>query len=257
MKSAIVYFHQGWTDIINCLGLITHYSKHYGMIFLIMKLEAKCLCDFYIKDKSYVIPIYIAHTDLDYETCNVKSLAELITYFQKYTVHSLQDTDFLGIGMSDKFRNDQYKDAYSNIRNGNGNFVKAFYDSYGIEYNTRISNFEFTRDLDAEEAQYNKFIAVHGEEYILYHDTIDKSNVTKNVPLINLDRLSDVYFDMIKILINAHEIHLLDSSWGAFIYQLDAKYGLFRNKQIFLYAKRGHIKMFTEPIKNNNWIIIV
>jgi predicted RNase H-like HicB family nuclease len=55
---------------------------------------------------------------------------------------------------------------------------------------------------------------------------------------------------------NALEIHLLDSVWGAFIYQLDAKYNLFQNKKIFLYAKRGHIRMFKEPIKLKNWIII-
>ena len=61
---------------------------------------------------------------------------------------------------------------------------------------------------------------------------------------------------MIKVLENALEIHLLDSIWGAFIYQLDANYKLFQNKKIFLYAKRGYNIMFEQPIKLNNWIII-
>ena len=60
---------------------------------------------------------------------------------------------------------------------------------------------------------------------------------------------------MIKVLENAIEIHLLDSVWGAFIYQLDAKYKLFQSKKIVLYAKRGYHKMFLSPVKLNNWII--
>lgn len=68
--------------------------------------------------------------------------------------------------------------------------------------------------------------------------------------------VSDIFFDTIQVLENALEIHLLDSVWGAFIYQLDAKYKLFQNKKIVLYAKRGYIKMFEEPIKLTNWIII-
>jgi hypothetical protein len=31
---------------------------------------------------------------------------------------------------------------------------------------------------------------------------------------------------------------------------------LFQNKKIFLYAKRGHKRMFEEPIKLDNWTII-
>ena len=50
-------------------------------------------------------------------------------------------------------------------------------------------------------------------------------------------------------------MHLLDSFWGVFIYLLDAKYKLFKNKKITLYVKRGYYKMFTEPVKLDNWII--
>ena len=37
--------------------------------------------------------------------------------------------------------------------------------------------------------------------------------------------------------------------------QLDAKYKLFNKKKIILYSNRGHIKMFTEPIRLDNWLI--
>ena len=88
----------------------------------------------------------------------------------------------------------------------------------------------------------------------MYHEVIE--NYYQNYPIINLNGISNIFFDIIKILENAIEIHLLDSVWGAFIYQLDAKYKLFHNKKIFLYAKRDYRKMFEEPIKLENWIII-
>ena len=60
---------------------------------------------------------------------------------------------------------------------------------------------------------------------------------------------------MIKILENAIEIHLIDSIWGAFIYLLDTRYKLFRDKKIYLYPKRRWGKMFQEPLKLDNWVI--
>ena len=77
---------------------------------------------------------------------------------------------------------------------------------------------------------------------------------TKNI--INLNKISNIFFDYIKVLENAIEIHLLDSVWGTFIYMLDSKYKLFQNKKIYLYANRGYIAMFIDPIKLNNWIIL-
>ena len=32
-RIGILYFHQGWTDIINCLSLINHYCKLYDTIY--------------------------------------------------------------------------------------------------------------------------------------------------------------------------------------------------------------------------------
>ena len=61
---------------------------------------------------------------------------------------------------------------------------------------------------------------------------------------------------MIKVLENAIEIHLLDSVWGTFVYLLDSKYNLFKNKKSIFYAKRVYSTMFKEPMINNNWIII-
>ena len=47
--SAILCFHQGWTDIINCLPLINYYAKKYEKLKVIMREDAKALVEFYTK----------------------------------------------------------------------------------------------------------------------------------------------------------------------------------------------------------------
>jgi hypothetical protein len=242
-KEGILYFHQGWTDIINCLSLINYHCNIYNKIYLIMRNDAKLLIDFYTKDINNLQIFYEEKKNID-----ENGIQFLI---KKYNNNDLQSCDFLGIGGHDNSRKDKYNNKFSSI---NYCFVKRFYEPYDIPYNTRIDNFKFIRDYELEENTYNDFINKYGNNYILYHEVI--KNYDQNYPIINLNGISNIFFDTIKILENAIEIHLLDSIWGVFIYQLDAKYKLFQNKKIFLYAERGYRKMFEEPIKLENWIII-
>lgn len=88
----------------------------------------------------------------------------------------------------------------------------------------------------------------------IYHEVI--KNYDNNYPIINLNGISNIFFDYIKVIENAIEIYILDLVWRAFIYQLDAKYKLFHHKKIVLYAQHGYRKMFEEPIKLDHWNII-
>lgn len=241
--NGLLYFHQGWTDIINCLALINYYCKKYNTIYLIIRDDAKELIDFYTKN--------IKNVEIFYE--EKKNIDENGIQFvmNKYNNIELEKCEFLGIGGHDSIRKDQYANHFNNIE---GCFVKGFYESYHIPYSTRINDFELTRNNELEENIYNNFINKYGNQYILYHEVIE--NYNKDYPIINLNGISNIFFDYIKVLENAMEIHLLDSIWGALIYHIDAKYKLFHHKKIILYANRGYRKMFEEPIKLEHWIII-
>ena len=244
IKNGILYFHQGWTDIINCLALINYYCKMYDKIYLIMRENAKELINFYTKDLKNLEIYYINKNILDHQN--------IIKYLEdNYKNLDIQDINFLGIGGHDHLRNDKYKNSFSL---NSGFFVNKFYTDYKIPYITRINNFTFNRDRKLENNKYNDFINKYGKDYILYHETIE--NYNKNITIVNLNGISNTFFDMIKILENAIEIHLLDSVWGALIYHLDSKYKLFQNKKIILYAKRGYNEMFLSPIKLDNWTVI-
>jgi hypothetical protein len=240
-NTCLLYFHQGWTDIINCLSLINYYNEKYQKVYLLIREDSKGIIDFYTKNNNNVIILYEDKKVLDNNYNN-------IDYFEKK--YNLENISRELIGCHDKNRLDMFKNKFSMGKF----FVNAFYECYEIDYINRIDYFTFTRDIELENLTYNKFINKYGTKYILYHEVI--KNYDKSIQIINLNNISDIFFDTIKILENAIELHLLDSVWGAFIYQLDCKYKLFQNKKIYLYAQRGYKKMFEEPIKLNNWIII-
>lgn len=246
--NGILYFHQGWTDIINCLGLINYYCNKYDKIYLIMREDGKELIDFYSKNINNLQILYEEKQNID------ENGIQFVINKYRHEYIDLQNFDFLANGGHDIVRKDSYQNKFRLIDNC---FVKGFYESYDIPYIERINSFNILRNYDLEEEIYNTFIKKNGNEYILYHEIIDVYDTNKKI--INLNQISHIYFDYIKVLENSIEIHLLDSSWGALCYLLDAKYKLFQNKNtaIYLYAKRGYSQMFIEPFKLDNWNIII
>jgi len=244
VKKGLLYFHQGWTDIINSLALINYYCKKYDKIYLMMRDDAKQLVDFYTKD--------LTNIEILYAPYDMLSFSYIIN---QYYFLMLERPDVLGIGGHDNNRTDEYKGVHDlNISNGLF-FLESFYISYNIPYSTRIDDFTFTRNYNLEKITYQNFVNKYGNEYILYHEVIN--NYDKSKPIIDLNGISDTFFDMITVLENALEIHLLDSVWAAFIYQLDAKYRLFKHKKIYVYLNRGHSHMFINPILLDNWTFFV
>jgi hypothetical protein len=232
--SAILYFHQGFTDIMNCLSLITFYSKQYDSLRVVIRKDFIDVVIFYIKNLHNVLILPIGK---DVAIMNIMNVYEY--------------GDVLFIGVYDIFRMDQYNGAFS--RNHEGSFVDCFYNLYGVDSRHRIDSFEFERDFDLEESKYHCIVGAM-KEYVLYHDTTDVSIEKSINDYIQLDRCSNIFFDCLKILENAKEIHMIDSVWACFVYLVDCKYKLFHDIPIYIYCKRGYFDMFANP--PNNWTIL-
>jgi len=265
MKIGIIWFHDWWTDIMNCFALIDYYymSHDYDKLYVLTIIDAKELFQFYIREKNNIELLYYSR-EQEHNDPNAILIQNNIIYdnnnYYFYLIH----------GGNDNYRNDHYKNTLKNtllLENHDAWVDKYFYENYDIDPYVRFTHFNLNRDLILENNTYNTFIKTHGEKYILTHE-IEMSEIknkentlaeTDNtINCVNLNRISNIYFDYIKVLENAIEIHLLDSSWAALIYILDYKYGLFKNKNIYVYAKRDYIRMFTSPTntKLDNWTII-
>ena len=247
MKTGTMLFHQGWTDIINCLPLVNFFSKDFEKINLIVRDDSKPIIDYYLSQFSNVESCYYNKVELD----NI--LGEIT---QKYN-----DTEILYFGVHDTFRKNKYVNSFLNSK-PNDFFVKKFYTVYDIEYSNRVSSFEIKRDIDLEEKLYNDFILTNGNDYILYHEDadrniiLDKTKFNSNYKWVDLNKSTYTFFDYIKVLENSKEIHLIDSVWAAIIYLLDSRYGLFSHIPIRVDCLRGYKPMFLEPIKLDNWVVV-
>lgn len=245
MKSGLLLFHQGWTDIFNCFGMVTYYSRIYDKLFIVCRSDSKPLVDFYCKQykniKNYYLPMEICHM--------IPSLDDYIGIFQlPYNI------ECVGIGQYSEFRTDTIKHPPLTKY-----FWLDFYRLFNMDPIIRLRNFEITRDNVLENIKYQKHVNKEWKNYRLYHDC-DSAKIPRDysMPLLELGKLTDnLFFDTIKILENAYEMYLIDSVWAMFTYLLDYKYGLFKTKNIKIkvFAKRGYNDMFLDP-KLPNWEII-
>lgn len=238
-------FHQGWTDIINCLALINYYSDKFEHIYLLAMEDAREIYEFYIRNISNITVIYIKQED----TRNPHIGGSYL---------KLGQTPLL-FGIYDINRTDQYRSNFSLDHNpiDDFEFVNRFYSRYGLEPSIRIQYFNINRDYDIEDNKYKEVIGDKYQSYILYHDSIQVPlPIEKKDNYINLHYISNCFFDCIKILENAQEIILVDSVWSCICYILTLKYNLLSNIKITVYCKRGYYHMYKDVNKLSNWTII-
>ena len=229
-------FHQGWTDIVNCFALVSYFSERKDEIVLLIRDDSKELVDFYTKNISNVRVVYVKKEELD----------------NPYTLvpYSMYKSDCL-FGVHDRHRNDKFRTAFVPT----DDFVNNFYTSYGLDPNIRMDSFSIDRDLNAEEAKKREVVGDR-TNYIVCHDTPETRIDGKKDEWINMNCVSNVFFDCIKILEDADELHLIDSVWAAICYLLDCRYGLFQNKKVVVYCKRDYYQMFSSPRKLKNWTLV-
>lgn len=231
----LFYGHQGWSDIINCMGIIHLYSLHYQEVYLVMREDARELIDFFIQSMPNVIPLYHSKDQLDHTSV-------IYNYLYDPTLIPLTH------GIFDAYRRDAYKGAFS--RNTDF-FTKSFYTSYGLEPIVRYTHFVFERNLPMEIEKYHQVITTE-EEYILSNDT-PETPIPLTKPSISLTNISNNFFDCILILERAKEIHLIDSSWACFCFILDMKYRMFQHIPITVYCSRNYQAMFEGYEALPNW----
>lgn len=240
-------FHQGWTDILNCLGMISYNSRLYDTLYVVYRSDAKPLADFYSKSYKNVKNLY-----LPFEICHMlPSLENYIGIFELPT-----DIECIGVGQYCVFRTDELKNRLYLTEH----FWLDFYRFFNMDPIIRLRDFEISRDYALEYSKYIKYVNPGWKQYRLYHDC-EAAQIPRDssLPYLELGKLTDnLFFDCIQILENAHEMYLIDSVWAILAYLLDCKYGLFsrkKNIKIKVFAKRNYAAMFLNP-KLDNWEIV-
>lgn len=235
-KIGLFFCHQGFTDIINCCALIKFYRKYYDELYILMRDDMKDFFDFFISNDNNIIISYIPKPQID-------------LYFQNLIIDNDNiDRLFHGFCVD-------WKRKIKYIDNPKLSFSENFYYKYNLDYDIRYKYFNFDRNHKLEEELYNK-VNPNNEPYVLIHADPDRNinlNIETEYKIINLNMISSIMFDTIKLLENAKEIHCIDSVWGCLIYIIDMKYNLFNHINIYFHCVRGY-DFFFKPLKQNHHI---
>lgn len=247
MRTGILYFNQGWTDIVNCLPLATYYSKRYSKIILPVRDGALEFVNYYVRNKSNIE--CVGFEKQSFESNFVESIRHILMS------RSIQDIDLLFHGCSDVYRNDDKRFKF--MTSPNLHFVSSFYQDYGIPFNQRIENFDLDRDDRAENEFFDDFTRKHGKEYILVHDS---SEMPLGIQGIRLGEITSNPFISAKVLQNAQEIHMIDSFWASVCYHFDMKFSLLSDVKVSIYpfkSRGGSLydrsRSLSEPIMPPRW----
>jgi hypothetical protein len=261
MGRVTITHHQGYGDIFTSNSLCNYYSELNDelIIFTSCKHRKKLIDSIYKgNDKiKCIIPSFIEYNG--YDTC-----LECMTYgtsgmcyrdvnqkckFIDYSPYS----DCINIKIG-SFKNYSSWEEY--VRNS-FSFSHAFYGYNGLSDDIRIDKFKINRDYDLENESYNESGLI-GKDYIVIHEdvsrgiTIDHTKINHGL-MYDLNDKSDIMIDQIKILENAKEIHLIDSSYSVMIYFLSFHNDKIKNIPKFLH-KHPHnrdFNIYKQPVADN------
>lgn len=240
-------FHNGWTDIINSMGLIYYYAKRYHNLHLLAPEHTLELYKYILRGASNV-NLVLAPQELFWQP----AASHLISELQKFL--NIHQEDYHLVGVYDVSYNGKYKNIF--LSTHNIPFERKFYTCYDIPFNVRVNYFEVTRDLEEEDKLFKKI--VKKEPYILTHFVDQNKKPLKEEychfqeETYELHCITPCMFYAIKLLMNAKEIHIIDSVWAAVCYHIDVKYRLLKDISITLHNLR-YKEMFVEPIRLPNW----
>ena len=239
-KNGLLHFHQGFTDIINSLALITYFQTMYIQLFILYEKKNEAILQFYCSQ---------------YSNITLVNENEVPLWYMYQPEFQIGPNDFNLIGVHDINRRDEYHNIFK-IANQSSNFLRNFFEAYHIPYSVRVDMFQIKRNIEMENALYNKII--QNKPYIVTHTlstTEDKMiNMNPTIQSYELNSITPYFFDAIKILEGAQEIILIDSVWSIICYLLDSKYKLFKNIKITVYCVRGYSFYYDNP--PTNWEII-
>jgi hypothetical protein len=230
MKNCFFVHHLGLGDELVLCGLVKTLLMRYNNVYLpVKKHNIQNVNKLYEQDFPF-LKILPVEDDLD-----------MINLSKKF--ESIADIIFNGIFGKELIKKDE-------------KFCEWFYRTENVEYENRWNLFTFSEDLEKQqkknlENKYNNFIFVHDDpsrNFIISEKYLIGKNIYK--PQHSLGTTDQfTIFDYKKILLEAEEIHCMDSSFAILIDQIPE----LKNKLKFIHR---YIRQEGGPIYKNNWRIL-
>ena len=230
--------HQGLGDHILCNGIYRHFSQLRNQVLITVKRNYVGEIRYMLRDCSNVrvIPLPLKRS------WTYTRLIQLIS--------SPLPIEIVGLG--------SYGDNFfpKGVR-----FDQNFYDQAGINFDFRWSKFEVPRNHKRENEIFER-LGCHSGPYIFVHEdksrkfVIDRKRVNSKLRVIEpvTGSIQFSLFDYRKVLEEASELHLIESSFAAFAESLMLTNKLYAHRYARSHALNDFRHEFTY---RNNWNVLI
>jgi hypothetical protein len=175
-----IYHHLGLGDHIICNGLVRHIKKFEDVVYVFCKPHNTKNVEYMYRDNPNI---------------KVLSVGE--------------DIDVMRYINNNKISNQIIKVGFDKLNNKYSTFDEEFYESLDISFLVRFDDFYIERDLNLEK-KIIKELNPNNEKYIFTHN-VDKSKIKTNLKIID-NPVNYSIFNLISLIENAEEVHLMESS---------------------------------------------
>lgn len=177
-----IYHHLGLGDHIICNGLVRYFKELHGEVTV------------FSKPHNYE---NIKHMYRDDENIKVINVGD------DGGVNNFIDTE--------KLNEKVIRVGFGNLTWRDGcTFDEEFYTTIGVPFEYRFSKFNFLRDLEKETLIFNQVNPLN-EKYVFTHGELDLTKIRTDLKIISNPSEFGL-FDIIKLIENAEEVHLMESS---------------------------------------------
>lgn len=212
-KTVYVYHHLGLGDCLDCNAIIRLLAKQdkYYRIFVFAKKKHYATVSYVYRDNPAIVVIPIPNLD---------SYDDEYKFVKQFSNGA---KEFLEIG----HRNYPWEKE----KELNMGCAEIFYSQLNIPFEKRFTEWYFERDLEEEDRVYKK-LNPSDERYLFIHDDPSRGYVIDDEKALDIfgDRVKIIRNDMSenllhfgKVLENAEEIHIIESSFKSLVEVLDVK----------------------------------
>jgi len=178
-----IYHHLGLGDHIICNGLVRHFKESHDKIFVFCKPHNFDNVDYMYRDDENIEILPIGE-DID---------------VNKYIMNNNIQKNVILVGFGELSK---YMSMFT--------FDESFYKIVNLPFEYRFTKFKFIRDNEKEIEAYNK-LNPNNEKYIFVHGDLNRNKIRTDLKIIENSTEFKI-FDLLKIIENAEEVHLMESS---------------------------------------------
>lgn len=238
MKTLVFVVYDAFGDWISTNGMIRYLSELYDEVYLVHDTPVVVpFTSHMFRDNSKIIPVE-GVIDPGYEC------------------------DVIDVRVGELYPNPGNNGKYFNKINKFGieSFVStdnasSFYAELGLYPKLRISKFNYERDIESEDNLYQSLNLPLNYSVVceMEEEMVDRKYVSGEI--INLHRITDNFLNILKVIENANEIHLVENSIALFVYHMQ-NINKMKDKQINLhaYARKEPHRRCDGPDCNNKFL---